>query len=110
MTVTARAESDAVAPAAPLQSVYRPAKPVDLLRTVGVLRRGPNDPTTVIDGPVIWRAVRTPVGVATLALRESSGEIRATAWGAGASHALDTVPTSAGRATMMTASTRHGIR
>lgn len=92
MTLTAGAEPDAAAPAAPLETVYRPTRPVDLLRTVGVLRRGPNDPTTVIEGPVIWRAVRTPLGAATLALRASGDEIRATAWGAGASHALDTVP------------------
>ncbi|WP_448719793.1 DNA-3-methyladenine glycosylase family protein [Microbacterium natoriense] len=93
MTLTAGAESDAAASAAPLETVYRPARPVDLLRTVGMLRRGPNDPTTVIDGPVTWRAVRTPQGAATLALRDvGDGGIRATAWGAGAAHALDTVP------------------
>src|SRR5690606_7223264 len=37
-------------------------------------------------------AVRTPVGPATLALRARSGEVHATAWGAGAEHALDAVP------------------
>lgn len=92
MTLTADAESDAAAPTSPLETVYRPTRPVDLLRTVGVLRRGPNDPTTLHDGPVIWRAQRTPSGVATLALRASSNGIRATAWGAGAAAALDTVP------------------
>lgn len=92
MTLTAGAESDAAAPAAPLETVYRPARPVDLMRTVGVLRRGPNDPTMVIDGPVIWRAVRTSAGVATLALRATGSEIRATAWGPGASEALETIP------------------
>lgn len=90
MTLTA--DADAAAPMSPLETVYRPTRPVDLLRTVGVLRRGPNDPTTVHDGPVIWRALRTPSGVATLALRTSSDGIRATAWGAGAAAALDTVP------------------
>lgn len=73
-------------------TVYRPARPVSLRRTVGMLRRGPGDPTMVFDGSVIWRAVRTTDGVATLALREVSGEIRATAWGPGAAEALNGVP------------------
>jgi len=93
MTMTADAgAADAAAAEAPLQTVYRPSAPVDLRTTVGMLRRGPGDPTMVIDGPVIWRAVRTPLGPATLALRAGGGEIRVTAWGAGAEHALDTVP------------------
>ncbi len=92
MTLTAGARPDAAAHGAPLESVHRPSRPVDLRSTVGVLRRGPGDPTTVHDGPVIWRAIRTPLGVATLALRAVSGEIRATAWGPGASAALDGVP------------------
>lgn len=88
--MVADAGSDAAASA---ESIYRPARPVDLRATVGMLRRGPGDPTMLLDGPVIWRAMRTPDGVATLALRQSpSGEIRATAWGAGAAHALDGVP------------------
>lgn len=91
MTLTAT-ESGARAPGAPLETVYHPSRPVDLHSTVGMLRRGPGDPTTVHDGAVIWRAVRTPDGVATLALRESADGIRATAWGAGASAALDSVP------------------
>lgn len=74
------------------ETVYRPPHPVDLARTVGMLRRGATDPTTVIDGPVIWRAMRTPLGPATLALRTIGGEVRATAWGAGADQALDRVP------------------
>lgn len=75
------------------ETVYSPARPVDLHHTVGMLRRGPGDPTTVHDGQVIWRAMRTPLGAATVALRSTpTGDIRATAWGAGASHALDRVP------------------
>ncbi|WP_208321436.1 DNA-3-methyladenine glycosylase family protein [Microbacterium hydrocarbonoxydans] len=93
MTLTADAgAADAAPPAAPLETVYRPSAAVDLGSTVGMLRRGPGDPTTVVDGPVIWRALRTPLGAATLALRASPGEVRATAWGAGAAHALERVP------------------
>lgn len=80
------------ATAAPRVTVYRPPHPVDLRSTLGMLRRGNTDPTMIVDGPVIWRAVRTPLGAATLAVRSIGDEIRATAWGAGAGLALDTVP------------------
>lgn len=93
MSLTAEPRADAPASSgARRETVYRPAHPLDLHRTVGMLRRGPGDPTTVIDGPIIWRAVRTPLGPATLALRGSTGEVHATAWGAGAEHALARVP------------------
>jgi 3-methyladenine DNA glycosylase/8-oxoguanine DNA glycosylase len=93
MTLTADAAASAPASVdAPRETVYRPTHPLDLLRTVGMLRRGGTDPTTLIDGPVIWRALRTPGGLATLALRAAGGEVRATAWGPGAEHALDRVP------------------
>ncbi|WP_431074220.1 DNA-3-methyladenine glycosylase family protein [Microbacterium phyllosphaerae] len=97
MTLTADSgAADAAPQSPPRESVYRPAEPVDLRATVGMLRRGPGDPTMVHDGPVIWRALRTPLGPATLALRVHGDEISATAWGAGAEHALDSVPSLCG--------------
>ena len=93
MTLTADSDAaDAARADAAQETVYRPPHPLDLHRTVGMLRRGAGDPTTVIDGPVIWRALRTPVGTSTLALRMSGDEVRATAWGPGADHALALVP------------------
>ncbi len=93
MTLTADAgTADAAPHGTSRETVYRPAAPVDLRATVGMLRRGPGDPTMVLDGPVIWRTLRTPSGPATLALRARGGEIVATAWGGGADHALDSVP------------------
>ena len=74
------------------ESTYRPHGPLDLQETVGILRRGPKDPTVVRDGSVLWLALRTPAGIATLALRPASGEVRASAWGPGAGEALDLVP------------------
>ena len=71
---------------------YRPRGPLDLHETVGILRRGPKDPTVVRDGAVIWLTLRTPAGIATLALRPASGEVRASAWGPGAEEALARVP------------------
>lgn len=74
------------------ECVYRPAHPVDLARTVGMLRRGGTDPTVVAEGGRIWMAFRTDAGAATLCLRQDSDGIHATAWGRGAAEALDRVP------------------
>jgi len=77
----------------PLETEYRPRHPLDLRRTVLSQRRGAGDPTMLMDGAVIWRASRTPTGVATLAIRETSpGVIRGAAWGPGADWALDQLP------------------
>ncbi|MGC5170570.1 DNA-3-methyladenine glycosylase family protein [Micromonospora sp. DT81.3] len=76
-----------------LESEYRPRHPLDFRRTVAYERRGAGDPTMVLAGPVIWRASRTPDGIATVALREvSRGAIRIAAWGPGAEWALDQAP------------------
>lgn len=93
MTMTADAGSSAAAPAGVrVETVYRPPHPLDLHATVAFLRRGGTDPTTVIDGGTIWRALRTSAGPATIALRAVGSEIRASAWGSGAGEALDRVP------------------
>lgn len=77
----------------PLETEYRPRHPLDLRRTVLVQRRGANDPAFIVAGPVLWRASRTPEGVATLALREGAGgAVRAAAWGPGREWALAQVP------------------
>lgn len=92
MTADAGATDSARATASPRETVYRPTHPLDLHRTVGMLRRGRTDPTTVIENGVIWRALRTPSGVATLALRATRTEVHASAWGPGADEALSRVP------------------
>ena len=74
------------------ETSYRPRAPLDLHESVSILRRGPKDPTVVRDGSVIWLALRTAAGIATLALRPASGEVRASAWGPGADAALDLLP------------------
>lgn len=79
--------------ARPIETVYHPRHPLDLRATVGFQRRGAHDPTMTVEGPVIWRASRTPLGVATIALRGASdGSVRVAAWGAGAEWALDQAP------------------
>jgi 3-methyladenine DNA glycosylase/8-oxoguanine DNA glycosylase len=82
-----------LADALPIQTEYRPRHPLDMLRTVMYQRRGAGDPTMTIDGAVVWRASRTPQGIATLALREAApGVIRGAAWGPGAAWALAQLP------------------
>ncbi len=75
--------------------MWRPAWPCAVGTTLSILRRGGGDPTyrTDPDG-TIWRGIRTPEGPAALRLRPcpAEGEVRATAWGAGAEWALDSVP------------------
>ncbi|MFG6503300.1 DNA-3-methyladenine glycosylase family protein [Microbacterium sp. P05] len=77
----------------PRESEYRPQHPLDLFRAVLPQRHGSGDPTMTTAGGIIWRASRTPDGVATLALREGpGGVVRAAAWGPGADWALGQVP------------------
>lgn len=94
-----------VLPAAPaaaggaVETVYRPATPVDVRSTLSVLGRGPHDPTTRWDAGGVWRTFRTPAGAATVRIRypAADGGIRATAWGPGAEWAIDAVPALLGR-------------
>ena len=75
----------------------RPAGPVDLRLTLGVLRRGRRDPTMV--GPTggeVWRATRTPQGPVTTRITASAGVLTLRAWGPGASWAAETFPSLVG--------------
>ena len=82
---------------------YAPHEPLDLGATLGYLRRGRGDPTLqTADGPdawrEVWRAQRTPEGVATLRLRVGSGSPAAAnrvfiaAWGSGAEWSVANAP------------------
>jgi 3-methyladenine DNA glycosylase/8-oxoguanine DNA glycosylase len=72
--------------------------PVDLRRTIFPLVRGNRDPTTRVDGPIVWRALRTTDGPATLRLTQvDHRRIDVDAWGPGADRAVaDTAPGLAG--------------
>ena len=67
---------------------------MSLSATLGPMRRGAGDPCFRLDGGVVWRAIRTPVGAATirLAVAPADGAVEATGWGPGAIWALDSVP------------------
>ncbi|MET0773639.1 MAG: DNA-3-methyladenine glycosylase 2 family protein [Candidatus Limnocylindrales bacterium] len=76
----------------PIETTWHPGFPLDVWRTLAPLRHGPEDPTIrLVDGGV-WRATRTPHGPATLWIEPRAGTIRASAWGAGAEHAIATLP------------------
>jgi 3-methyladenine DNA glycosylase/8-oxoguanine DNA glycosylase len=85
-----------------LERVWRPGWPVAVHLTLSALRRGAGDPSYRHD-PVtgtVWRAICGATGPVTLRLqpRPSAGEVVATAWGPGASWALDAVPAMLGGA------------
>lgn len=73
--------------------VWDAGRPVDLVSTLGPLRRGARDPAHHLD-PVggFWWACATPDGDGTLALRSAAGVVSARAWGPGADWLLDRVP------------------
>jgi len=86
-------------PGTRLETVYRPRRALDLHATVAGFQRGPGDPTQTLvplpgqRGGVIWRAARTPAGLATVALRQlADGSVRAAAWGDGREWAIAQVP------------------
>jgi len=77
----------------------RVREPLDLGLTLGPLQRGPYDPSLRFErrgrSPgAVWRATRTPEGAATtrLVADPAAGEVRVTAWGAGAEWALEAAP------------------
>jgi 3-methyladenine DNA glycosylase/8-oxoguanine DNA glycosylase len=63
---------------------------VDLVRTLGFARMGNSDPCFQIAGDSIWRATRTPRGLATQRVRAgAAGTVEVEAWGPGARWLLE---------------------
>ncbi|MDT7774895.1 MAG: hypothetical protein QOC67_3819 [Pseudonocardiales bacterium] len=80
---------------------WRPDFELDLLGSLGSLRRGRGDPTLRIDPElgICWRTGTTADGPATMAIRRSSdGGVEATGWGPGAPIMLDGLPALLGAA------------
>jgi len=78
--------------------VWRPGWPCPVRSLLLAQRRGAGDPTLRLAAAGgrarHWRASRTPEGPVTLAIeaRPADGEVRAEAWGSGATWALDQLP------------------
>lgn len=86
------------APGRPIETEYRPRAAIDAHRAIALQQRGTHDPAQTSVGGVIWRTSRTPMGVATLAIRVERTRIRAASWGPGAEWALDQLPRLCGAA------------
>ncbi|MBF4615388.1 DNA-3-methyladenine glycosylase family protein [Curtobacterium sp. VKM Ac-1376] len=93
----ASAAAGASEDAARVDTVYRPGGAVDVASTLRPLQRGSGDPAyRVVDG-VVWLALRTPTGPATVAIRRAGDAIVVSAWGSGASWAVEHAPDLLGR-------------
>jgi 3-methyladenine DNA glycosylase/8-oxoguanine DNA glycosylase len=66
--------------------------PIDLAGTLAPLSRGAGDPTMRVGSGEVWRAMRTPDGLATVHVRSFGHDIRAEAWGPGSDWALEHAP------------------
>jgi 3-methyladenine DNA glycosylase/8-oxoguanine DNA glycosylase len=80
----------------PRSRVLRLGRPVLLGPTLGLLRRGPGDPTHRVLGNMWLRSTRTPAGPALLELVANGSTLSARAWGEGADWVLDQLPALAG--------------
>jgi 3-methyladenine DNA glycosylase/8-oxoguanine DNA glycosylase len=66
--------------------------PLDLDLTLGLLQRGPSDPTIRFEEGEVWRAAYTPHGPGSLRLRLRGARLVADAWGPGAGWMIDHTP------------------
>lgn len=82
-------------PVTPAARTWTPAWPCPVGQIWSSWRRGAGDPTYRIAAGRHWRALRTPLGAATLSVWTSPGDgsVHAEAWGEGAGWALDHLPT-----------------
>ncbi|MCS6568183.1 DNA-3-methyladenine glycosylase 2 family protein [Curtobacterium flaccumfaciens pv. flaccumfaciens] len=80
-----------------VDTVYRPGGAVDVASTLRPLQRGSGDPAFQVVGGVVWLALRTPSGPASVAIRRAGDTIAVSAWGSGASWAVFHAPEMLGR-------------
>ncbi|WP_439647678.1 DNA-3-methyladenine glycosylase family protein [Curtobacterium aurantiacum] len=92
-TAAAGASDDA----ARVDTVYRPGGAVDVASTLRPLQRGSGDPAFQVAGGVVWLALRTPSGPASVAIRRAGDTIAVSAWGSGAPWAVEHAPDLLGR-------------
>lgn len=87
--VPAAIDSPAVA-----TTTWRPQQPVDVRRTLSVLRRGRADPThRVTDDGAVWRTSVLPTGPVTCRITQRSlSEVQCSAWGDGAEELVAGLP------------------
>jgi 3-methyladenine DNA glycosylase/8-oxoguanine DNA glycosylase len=66
--------------------------PLDLAMTLGLLQRGPSDPTIRFAEDEVWRAARTPRGPGSVRIRVRGANLLADGWGAGAGWMIERAP------------------
>ncbi len=76
-----------------MERTWDAGRPVDLLGTLGPLRRGSGDPAHRSDAAGYRWACHTPAGPGTLALSAAGPRVTARAWGTGGDWLLQRVPT-----------------
>ena len=77
----------------PLRTVWRPSRPVDLVRTLGGLGRGRFDPCLRRENSgAIWRASRTPYGPSSTRFSQSAEGVTIESYGTGAEWAIANAP------------------
>jgi 3-methyladenine DNA glycosylase/8-oxoguanine DNA glycosylase len=70
----------------------RLALPVHLGQTMGALQHGRYDPTIQVSASTVWRAMRTPIGVATARFTGSGHDVVVDAWGEGSAWVTEHAP------------------
>lgn len=70
---------------------------MDVASTLRPLQRGSGDPAFQVVGGVVWLALRTPSGPSSVAIRRAGDAIAVSAWGSGASWAVEHAPDLLGR-------------
>ncbi|MCS6579046.1 DNA-3-methyladenine glycosylase family protein [Curtobacterium poinsettiae] len=80
-----------------VDTVYRPGGAVDVASTLRPLQRGSGDPAFQVAGGVVWLALQTPSGPASVAIRRAGDTIAVSAWGSGAPWAVSHAPELLGR-------------
>ncbi len=79
---------------------WRPDWPCPVEQVWGTFQRGATDPTYRVRDGRHWRALNTPEGTTTLAVRplDADGVVSAQAWGPGAEWAIEAIPVLLGAA------------
>lgn len=92
-------------------TVWRPGYPVDVRRTLSVLRHGGGDPCHVVTSAGVWRTSRMPSGPVSYRISAGhDGEVVAAAWGEGAAELIAALPRLLGsRDTPETFEPRHPV-
>lgn len=65
-------------------AIHELAGPYSLRQTLGIIGRGPGDPTVFAGEHSAWLAFNTPHGPATLCITQHAAQLRVHAWGPGA--------------------------